>query len=42
MWQTGVTEAGANKLKEAIPGLIVNMGWKEPKKEDKPEEPKKE
>ncbi|MDP6859253.1 MAG: c-type cytochrome domain-containing protein [Verrucomicrobiales bacterium] len=42
VWQTGVTEAGANKLKEAIPGLDVNMGWKEPKKEDKPEEPKKE
>jgi hypothetical protein len=42
VWQTGVTEAGANKLKEAIPGLNINMGWKEPKKEDKPEEPKKE
>ena len=42
VWQTGVTEAGANKLKEAIPGLDVNMGWKEPKKEDRPEEPQKE
>ena len=42
VWQTGVTEAGANKLKEAIPSLDVNMGWKEPKKEDKPEESKKE
>ena len=42
VWQTGITEAGANKLKEAIPGLDINMGWKEPKKEDKPEEPKKE
>ena len=42
VWQTGVTEVGANKLQEAVPGLVVNLGWKEPKKEDKPAEPKKE
>jgi hypothetical protein len=45
VWQTGVTDAGAKALQDAIPGLEVNMGWKapaaEPKKEDKPAEPKK-
>jgi len=30
LWQTGVTEEGAKKLQEAIPGLDVNLGWKEP------------
>ncbi|MFP6873712.1 MAG: c-type cytochrome domain-containing protein [Verrucomicrobiales bacterium] len=39
VWQTGVTEDGAKKLKESIPGLDVNLGWKEP--EAKPAEPKK-
>lgn len=44
VWQTGVTEEGAKKLKDALPGVDVNLGWKAPaaKKEDKPAEPKKE
>jgi hypothetical protein len=50
LWQTGVTDAGAADLISAIPGLDVNMGWKEPEKPaeeapkegDKPAEPKAE
>ena len=41
VWQTGVTQAGVDKLKSAVPGIYVNMGWQVPKQEDKPEEPKK-
>lgn len=41
VWQTGVTQAGVDKLKSAVPGIYVNLGWQVPKKEDKPEEPKK-
>ncbi len=44
VWQTGVTEAGAKKLAEAIPGIDVNLGWKEPapkEGEEKKEEEKK-
>jgi hypothetical protein len=44
VWQTKVTEAGAAKLKQAIPGLDVNLGFKEEpiiaKKEEKKPEPK--
>ena len=29
LWQTQVTEAGAKKLEAALPGLVVNIGWKE-------------
>lgn len=29
LWQTQVTEAGAKKLEAALPGLAVNIGWKE-------------
>jgi hypothetical protein len=35
VWQTKVTEAGAAQLKKAIPGLDVNLGFK-----DEPEPPK--
>ena len=40
LWQTGVTDAGAADLISAIPGLDVNMGWKEPEKpaEEAPKE----
>ncbi len=44
VWQTKVTEAGATKLKNTIPGLDVNLGFKEEpivaKKEEKKAEPK--
>ena len=44
VWQTKVTEPGAAKLKNAIPGLDVNLGFKEQpivaKKEEKKPEPK--
>src|SRR5579885_1387019 len=44
VWQTKVTEAGAAKLKKVIPGLDVNLGFKEEpiiaKKEEKKPEPK--
>jgi len=47
VWQTKVTDAGAAKLKQAIPGVDINMGIKdEPKptiiakKEEKKAEPK--
>lgn len=30
LWQTGVTEDGAKKLEQALPGVEVNLGWKEP------------
>ena len=36
VWQTGVTDKGAADLKSAIPGIDINMGWKEPEK--KPEQ----
>ncbi|MHB1423446.1 MAG: hypothetical protein ACYC3I_09690 [Gemmataceae bacterium] len=45
VWQTKVTEAGAAQLKKAIPGLDVNLGFKEeaePKKIANKPEPKKE
>lgn len=29
LWQTQVTEDGAKKLEQAVPGLAVNIGWKE-------------
>jgi len=44
VWQTGVTDAGAAKLTAAIPGIDINMGWKEPAApaaEAKPAEPAK-
>jgi hypothetical protein len=44
VWQTKVSEAGAAKLKKTIPGLDVNLGFKEApiiaKKEEKKPEPK--
>ena len=44
VWQTKVTEAGAANLKKAIPGLDVNLGFKEEpiiaKKEEKKPDPK--
>lgn len=53
VWQTKVTESGAAKLKQAIPGVDVNLGFKlepepkivakaDPKKDDKKPAPKKE
>lgn len=44
VWQTKVTEGGAANLKKAIPGLDVNLGFKEEpiiaKKDEKKSEPK--
>ncbi len=44
VWQTKVSEAGAAKIKNTIPGLDVNLGFKEApivaKKEEKKPEPK--
>ena len=45
VWQTKVTEAGAAKLKKAIPGVDIDRGFEEkpePKKDDKKPEPKKD
>jgi len=32
VWQTKVTDAGAESLKKANPALSVDTGWKEPAK----------
>jgi hypothetical protein len=30
LWQSKVTDAGADTLKKAIPSVAVDLGWKEP------------
>jgi hypothetical protein len=32
LWQSKVTDEGAETLKKALPTLSVDMGWKEPAK----------
>jgi hypothetical protein len=34
VWQTGVTDKGAADLQSALPDCDINMGWKEPAKEE--------
>ena len=38
LWQTKVTPEGAEKLRQALPGCTIDLGWKAPEESDEADE----